>query len=93
MLGRYTQRIKNLGITISMDGKGRDADNICIESFWRSSKCERTYLNEYQTINEPTTDVDDYIELYNYRRFHKTLDYKKPINVYQGKYKIKPEKK
>jgi putative transposase len=76
-----------------MDGKGRDADNICIESFWRSSKCERTYLNEYQTINEPTTDVDDYIELYNYRRFHKTLDYKKLMNAYQESIKLNQKKK
>jgi putative transposase len=66
----HTQRLKNLGITISMDGKGRATDNICIECFWRSAKCERIYLNEYQNINELTTDMDDYIEFYNYRRFH-----------------------
>ncbi len=45
-----------------MDGKGRATDNICIERFWRSAKCERIYLNEYQTIGELITDVDDYIE-------------------------------
>jgi len=48
--------LKNLGITISMDGKGRATDNIYIERFypsrgyrteWRSAKCERIYLNEY----------------------------------------------
>ena len=44
----HTQRLKNLGITISMDGKGRATDNICIERFWRSAKCEIIYLNEYQ---------------------------------------------
>jgi putative transposase len=32
----HTQRLKNLGITISMDGVGRATDNICIERFWRS---------------------------------------------------------
>jgi hypothetical protein len=35
-----------------MDGKGRATDNICIERFWRSAKCERIYLNEYQSISE-----------------------------------------
>ena len=35
-----------------------------------------------QTINELTTDVDDYIDFYNHRRFHETLDYKKPMDVY-----------
>ena len=57
----HTQRLKNLGITISMDGKGRATDNICIERFWRSAKVERIYLNAYQSIGELTTDVDDYI--------------------------------
>ena len=89
----HTQRLKNLGITISMDGRDRATDNICIERFWRSAKVERIYLNEYRTINELTTDVDDYIEFYNHKRFHKTLDYKKPMNVYQESIKLNQNKK
>ena len=89
----HTQRLKNLGITISMDGRGRATDNICIERFWRSAKVERIYLNEYQTIDDLTTDVDDYIEFYNYKRFHQTLDYKKPMNVYQESIKLNQNKK
>jgi putative transposase len=89
----HTQRLKNLGITISMNGKGRAIDNICIERFWRSAKCERIYLNEYQSINELTADVDEYIEFYNHRRFHQTLDYKKPMDVYQESIKLNQEKK
>jgi len=46
----HTQRLKNKGITISMDGKGRATDNICIELFWRSAKCECIYLNECSRI-------------------------------------------
>ena len=67
---------------ISMDGKGRATDNICIERFWRSAKCERIYLNEYATIAELKADVADYIDFYNNRRFHETLNYQKPMNVY-----------
>jgi putative transposase len=89
----HTQRLKNLGITILMDGKGRATDNICIERFWRSAKCERIYLNEYQNIGELITDVDDYIEFYNYKRFHQTLDYKKPMDVYQESIKLNQNKK
>jgi putative transposase len=77
----HTQRFKNLGITISMDGKDRATDNICIERFWQSAKYERIYLNEYQSIGKLTTDVYNYIELYNYKRFHHTLDCKKLIWV------------
>jgi putative transposase len=79
----HTQRLKNKGITISMDGKGRATDNICIERFWRSAKCERLYLNEYDSIGGLQEDIDNYIEFYNYRRFHETLGYKKPMKVYQ----------
>ncbi|MFZ9035939.1 MAG: IS3 family transposase [Francisellaceae bacterium] len=31
---------------------------------------------------ELRTDMADYIEFYNHRRFHETLNYKKPMNVY-----------
>jgi len=89
----HTQRLKNLGITISMDGRGRATDNICIERFWRSAKVERIYLNEYQNISELTTDVDDYIDFYNHRRFHETLNYKKPMDVYQESIKLNQNKK
>ena len=89
----HTQKLKKLGITISMDGKGRATDNICIERFWRSAKCERIYLNAYQSIGELITDMDDYIEFYNHRRFHETLDYKKPMDVYQESIKLNQNKK
>ncbi len=78
----HTQRLLDAGIEISMDGKGRATDNICIERFWRSAKVERIYLNEYNTMSELKDDVTDYISFYNNRRFHETLAYKKPMNVY-----------
>ena len=84
----HTQTLKDNGITISMDGKGRATDNICIERFWRSAKVERIYLNEYNSIKELKDDVKDYMEFYNHRRFHETLDYKKPMGVYFESLKI-----
>ena len=30
----HTQKLKDHGVMISMDGKGRATDNICIERFW-----------------------------------------------------------
>ncbi len=79
----HTKRLKNLGITISMDGVGRATDNICIERFWRSAKCERLYLNEYTSLTDLSEDIDDYICFYNDKRFHQTLEYKKPMDVYR----------
>jgi putative transposase len=76
-----------------MDGRGRATDNICIERFWRSAKVERIYLNAYQSIGDLTTNVDDYIEFYNHRRFHETLDYKKLMDVCQESIKLNQNKK
>jgi putative transposase len=87
----HTQTLKDKSIIISMDGKGRATDNICIERFWRSAKVEKIYLNEYDKISTLKSDVSDYIEFYNYRRFHETLKYKKPMNVYWNSMKINEE--
>ena len=87
----HTSALLQRDITISMDGKGRATDNICIERFWRSAKCERLYLNEYETISQLKEDVADYIDFYNNRRFHETLNYKKPMDVYQGRVQIKDD--
>jgi len=87
----HTQTLIDNGITISMDGKGRATDNICIERFWRSAKVERIYLNEYNSIKELKDDVRDYMEFYNYRRFHETLNYKKPMETYHNSLTINNE--
>ena len=82
--GAHTDRLKAEKITISMDGKGRATDNIAIERFWRSIKCERIYLNEYNLIKELKSDVDSYVEFYNYTRIHQSLDYRRPMEVYKN---------
>ncbi len=78
----HTQLLIDRGIKISMDGKGRATDNIAIERFWRSAKYENIYLSEYTNIKELKAGVTEYIEFYNNKRFHQTLDYKKPMDVY-----------
>ena len=78
----HTQKLKDHGVIISMDGKGRATDNICIERFWRSAKCERIYLNEYKGLPDLRLDVADYIDFYNNRRFHESINYEKPMRFY-----------
>jgi putative transposase len=87
----HTQILKDNNITISMDGKGRATDNICIERFWRSAKVERIYLNEYNSIKELKEDTKDYIDFYNNKRFHQTINYKKPMSFYYDSLKINDE--
>jgi len=42
----FTGVLKSVGVTISMDGRGRCMDNIFIERLWRSLKYEAIYLHE-----------------------------------------------
>jgi putative transposase len=62
----------------------------------QTSSCLKKPLSETIVINEiksaNCTDVDDYIEFYNHRRFHETLAYKKPMDVYQESIKLNQEK-
>lgn len=69
-------------IQISMTGKGRCTDNVYIERFWRSFKSEEFYLNDYTSVKELKKAIGVYIEFYNQRRWHQSLDYKTPAEVY-----------
>jgi len=74
--------LKNHDIKISMDGKGRATDNICIERFWRSIKYEEIYLNEYKNIKVLKKAIGKYMDNYNQKRLHSAIDYKTPNEVY-----------
>ncbi|WP_341787966.1 IS3 family transposase [Rickettsia endosymbiont of Cantharis rufa] len=39
-------------------------------------------INDYQNIGELKEGINDYISKYNYQRFHSSIGYKKPMNVY-----------
>lgn len=80
----WIERLKACGIKISMTGKGRCLDNIYIERFWRSLKYEEIYLNDYDSVSDLKKSVAEYIEFYNHKRFHQSLDYKTPAEVYFG---------
>jgi len=79
--------IKN-NIKISMDGKGRWADNIIIERFWRTLKHEHILLHAFESAKEIKESIKKFIMVYNYKRLHQSLGYKTPAEVYfeQQKY-------
>jgi putative transposase len=76
--------LRDQGIKVSMTGVGRCHDNIYIERFWRSLKREEFYLNEYLNVGELKKAIKAYIEFYNQRRWHQSLGYKTPAEVYFG---------
>jgi putative transposase len=81
----FTGVLKEHGIRISMDGKGRAMDNIFIERLWRSVKYEEVYLKEYSNVKELIESLKRYFEFYNFERPHQTLDGKTPAEVYWHK--------
>jgi putative transposase len=65
-----------------MDGKGRVFDNIFIERLWRTVKYENIYLSDYTTGLELVAGLANYFDFYNHERFHQSLDYCTPAQVY-----------
>lgn len=81
---KYIELLKSNGIKISMDGKGRAADNIIIERFFRSLRYEKLYQIEYSTVQEVYFAISDFVNEYNYERPHQSLGYQYPVNCYQS---------
>jgi len=70
-------------IRFSMDGKGRAVDNIFIERFWRSIKYEKIYIEPSDDGIELYGKIKEYMNFYNTKRGHQSLDRKKPEEVFR----------
>ena len=81
---RFTQPLLAAGIKISMDGRGRALDNIFVERLWRTVKYEDIYLKEYANVQEVKAGLENYFRFYNEKRYHQSLDYKTPADIYLG---------
>ena len=79
----FTSRLEDRGVAISMDGRGRVFDNIFVERLWRTVKHEDIYLKEYETVPQLRRGLGEYMDFYRYERFHQSLDYRTPWDVYR----------
>jgi putative transposase len=78
----FTGALASHDITISMDGKGAWRDNVFVERLWRSVKYEEVYLRAYDSVSEARASIGRYLDFYNGRRPHSSLDGATPDHAY-----------
>ena len=79
---RFTEMLKDAGVRISMDGRGRWMDNVFIERLWRSLKYECVYLHAFETGSELRAGLDRWIAYYNAHRPHSGIAGQTPHEAY-----------
>lgn len=76
----YTERLMSMGIQVSMSALCNAYDNAKAESFFKTLKQEEVYLKQYQTFEEASANIGQFIEeVYNAKRLHSSLGYVPPI--------------
>ena len=78
----FTGLLAANGIAISMDGRGAWRDNVFVERLWRSVKYEEVYLRAYESVGEARASLGRYLEFYNRKRPHSSLDARTPDRAY-----------
>jgi putative transposase len=74
--------LTSTGVAISMDGKGAWRDNVFVERLWRTIKYEEVYLRAYDTVSDARASIGRYLDFYNARRPHSSLDDATPDQAY-----------
>jgi putative transposase len=78
----FTGLLSDNGIAISMDGKGSWRDNVFVERLWRSVKYEEVYLRAYDSVGQARASLGRYLDFYNRKRPHSSLDARTPDRAY-----------
>ncbi len=78
----FTGVLLNNAVAISMDGKGSWRDNVFVERIWKSVKYEEVYLKAYASVGEARSSIGRYLDFYNRRRPHSSLDRRTPDEAY-----------
>jgi putative transposase len=80
----FTGTLAAAGVRISMDGRGRWMDNVCIERLWRSLKYEDVYLKGYADGREARAGIAEWFGFYNEVRPHQALANRTPMAVWRA---------
>ncbi|WP_420481984.1 IS3 family transposase [Burkholderia thailandensis] len=80
--GAFTDAVLGRQVRLSMDGKGAWRDNVFVERVWRSIKYEEVYLKAYESVSHARRSIGEYIDLYNRKRPHSSLEDQTPDEAY-----------
>ena len=80
----WTGCLTQLGVAISMDGRGRWMDNVFIERLWRSVKYDEIYIKEHATLPALHAGLAGWFVRYNEWRPHQTHGNLTPALIYQA---------
>lgn len=86
---RFVDLLKDAGVRVSMDGRGRWMDNVFIERLWRSLKYECVYIHAFETGSELRAGLTRWIGYYNTTRPHSALAGATPTRP-MGKSRCRP---
>src|SRR5450755_4429930 len=78
----FTGLLLDNAIAISMDGRGAWRDNVFVERLWRSVKYEEVYLRAYDSVGQARAALGRYLDFYNRKRPHSSLDARTPDHAY-----------
>jgi len=80
----HTNMLKEHGIRISMDGRGRCHDNIFVERLWWTVKHEWVYPRPAANGLELRKSLAEFFTWYNQDRPHQSLSWQTPDEAYFG---------
>ena len=80
----YVHRLFEVGVFVSMAATGNPYQNAQAESFMKTLKTEEVYVNDYQTLEEASTNIEYFLQVvYNQRLLHSSLGYRPPTEFEQ----------
>lgn len=82
----FREKLEKYGMVQSLSRPSNPHDNAVIESFFSSMKREELYRREYASEYAFREGVAKYIDFYNNKRPHSTMNHKTPAQVEQAYY-------
>jgi len=87
--GRFTRKLLNLNVVISMATAGKAWENGYAERLNKTFRYEEIVRSDYLTIQEARNQIAAYVKLYNNQRIHMSLGYRTPNEVNEAQAKDK----